>query len=399
MKLRKILTFTAMVFIAVSLIGCGNRNSGKNGDTAEFQKKVWGDAGAKQSSGSAQSSAKQKTPDEKELNEIVKKQLWKDFVLDSPFEIVDISANWVEKTAQSCSGDFSVNLRAKENLYGLISVKEGLEKLGIKNLYEGELKQAEEKTYKLPEPYKTNLRNEYPQDRLDNFHFAHVICAKGSPDSAGGIAELSRYGNEWNANVRIKKTPKVDRCIPESGLNNNVKKIEAPETKKTVEDFIQKRKNYVAKVDATIADLNKKHEDAMAEQRKTILEFCQPGLRYDGSWQYENGTGRVSLVFEKYESNKEIITGYYFCNETPQCKHAFSLAIKPPKIMDYPITGKYKYYDIYYDKSVDVDKDTRVKLRDIYGGESMRLRVTNGELNGVAGRFENVKFNFGKPKK
>ncbi|MDR1270145.1 MAG: hypothetical protein LBK82_11530, partial [Planctomycetaceae bacterium] len=250
---------TLFVILVLYLTGCGN--SGTNNDTAEFQKKVWGDAETNQSSDSSQpsSSGKPKAPDEKELNEIVKKQLWKDFVSDLPFEIVDVTANWVEKNAQSCSGDFSVNLRAKENLYDSISDKEGLEKLGIKNLYEGELKLAEEKAYKLPEPYKTNFRNEYPQDRLSNFYFVHVIRAKGSPDSAGGVVELSRYGNEWSANVRMKKAPSVERCIPESALNVNVKKLDDPETKKAVENIIQKRKDYVEKVDATINDLNKKH--------------------------------------------------------------------------------------------------------------------------------------------
>ncbi|MDR2757678.1 MAG: hypothetical protein LBC20_18460, partial [Planctomycetaceae bacterium] len=209
MNFKKITTLTVTIFIALCLTGCGNGNNGKNDETADFQKRIFGNAGTNQSPDSSQSSGKQKVPDEKELNELVKKQIWKDFVSDSPFEIVDVTVNWVEKNAQSCSGDFSVNLRAKENLYDSISVKEGLEKLGIKNLYEGELKQASEKAYKLPEPYKTNLRNEYPQERLDNIQFVNVIRPKGSPDKAGGVVEINRYGDEWSTNVRFKTPPSV----------------------------------------------------------------------------------------------------------------------------------------------------------------------------------------------
>jgi hypothetical protein len=274
------------------------------------------------------------------LNEIVKKQLWKEFVSDSPFEIVDVTANWIEKNAQSCSGDFSVNLRAKENLYDSISVKDGLEKLGIKNLYEGELKQAEEKTYKLPEPYQTNLRNEFPQDRLDNFHFVHIIRPKGSPDSAGGVAELSRYGDEWSANIRIKKAPGVERCIPESGLNNEVKKIEDPETKKAVETVIQKRKDYVEKIDATIKELNDKFQAALEKQKQNFLTFCKPNAKYDGSWKYGNTSGKVVVRFGDYESaDKTIISGVYFSPDFPQFTRQFMVSVNTKEVAEFPITG------------------------------------------------------------
>ncbi|MDR2115015.1 MAG: hypothetical protein LBP87_01390 [Planctomycetaceae bacterium] len=332
MNYKKLTTFAATLFAALCLTGCGN--NGNNESTADFQKKVWGDADTNQSSG------KQKTPDEKELNEIVKKQLWKEFVSDSPFEIVDVTTNWVEKTAQSCSGDFSVNLRAKENLYDTISVKDGLEKLGIKNLYEGELKQAEEKAYKLPEPYKTNLRNEYPQDRLDHFQFVHVIRTKGSPDSTGGVTELSRYGNEWSASVRIKKIPQVERCIPESGLNNNVKKLDDPATKKAVDDFIQKRKDYISKVDTTINDLNKKYEADLLAQKENFLKFCKPNAQYKGSWRFNATSGNVVVLFGDYETgDKTVISGVYYSPDYPQFKRKFTVSLNTKESADYPVTG------------------------------------------------------------
>jgi hypothetical protein len=344
MNLKKMTTFTVTIFVALFVVlclsGCGNRNSGKNDETADFQKRIFGDAVTNQSSGSSQSSGKQKTPDEKELNEIVKKQLWKDFVSDSPFEIADVTANWVEKTAQSCSGDFSVNLRAKENLYDNISVKEALDKLGIKNLYEGELKQAEEKAYQLPEPYKTNLRNEYPQDRLDHFQFVHIIRPKGSADSAGGVAELSRYGDEWSADVRIKKAPSVGRCFPESGLNNSIQKLDDPETKKAVESIIQKRQDYVNKVETTINDLQKKHEQALVAQKENFLKFCKPNAQYKGSWKYGETGGSVVVLFGDYETNdKTVVSGVYYATDYPQFKRKFTVSLNAKKIVEYPVTG------------------------------------------------------------
>jgi hypothetical protein len=404
-KITKIATFTAISLVALCLVGCGSGSggsggSGANDDTAEFQKKVWGNAGTDQSSGSAQSSSKQKAPDEKELNEIVKKQIWKDFVSDSPFEIVDVTANWVEKTAQSCSGDFSVNLRAKENLYDTIADKEGLEKLGIKNLYEGELKLAEEKAYKLPEPYKTNLRNEYPQDRLSNFYFVHVIRVKGSPDSAGGVAELSRYGNEWSANVRMKKAPSVERCIPESALNTNVKKLDDPETKKTVENIIQKRKDYVEKVETTINDLNKKHEQALSAQKETIYKYFKPNLRYDGTWKNDQ-TGKCSIIFGAYEADKTIITCKMFDPDVPNATIPATLTFDLKTIQKFPVRG------VVNQKHPDFPKNTYSR----YAGEPFAtishkrfLRHVNdikmginqsGELVGESSGYE---FNFGKPR-
>ncbi|MDR0335972.1 MAG: hypothetical protein LBI18_02675 [Planctomycetaceae bacterium] len=334
-----IATFTTILFVTLCLTGCGNNSN--NESTADFQKRVWGDAGTNQSSGSSSSSGKQKTPDEKELNEIVKKQLWKDFVSDSPFEIVDVTANWVEKTAQSCSGDFSVNLRAKENLYAPISVKDGLEKLGIKNLYEGELKQAEEKTYKLPEPYKTNLRNDYPQEQLNRFQFVHIIRPKGSPDSAGGVVELSRYGDEWSASIRMKKAPSVERCLPESGLNNNVQKLDDPETKKAVETIIQKRKDYVDKVDAAIKSLNDKFQADLEKQKQNFFTFCKPNSKHEGSWKYSNTSGRVVVQFGDYESaDKTIISGVYFSPQFPQFTRQFTVSVNTKEVVEFPVTGK-----------------------------------------------------------
>ncbi|MDR3196380.1 MAG: hypothetical protein LBU34_00805 [Planctomycetaceae bacterium] len=338
MNYKKTIMFAATLFIALCLTGCGN--SGNNESTDDFQKRVWSSANTNQSSNSLQPSNKQKTPDEKELNEIVKTQIWKEFVSDSPFEIADVTVNWIEKTAQSCSGDFSVNLRAKENLYEDISVKDGLEKLGIKNLYEGELKQAEEKVYKLPEPYKTNLRNEYPQDQLNRFHFVNVKRAKGSADKAGGIVVLNRYGNTWNVSVQFKTSPSVGSCYPESGLNDSVKKLDNPETKKAVEDIIQKRKDYVNKVDTTINDLNKKFENALTSQKENFLKLCKPNVKYEGSWKYKDTGGSVVVLFGNYENaDKTIINGVYYSPDYPQFKRKFTVSVNTKEVAEYPATG------------------------------------------------------------
>ncbi|MDR1382798.1 MAG: hypothetical protein LBJ67_02970 [Planctomycetaceae bacterium] len=362
MSFKKITTLTSTLVVALCLTGCGS--SGTNDGTAEFQKKVWSNASTDQSSDAPKSSGKQKTPDEKELNEIVKKQLWKDFVSDSPFEIVDVAANWVEKNAQSCSGDFSVNLRAKEHLYDSINVKEGLEKLGIKDLYEGELKLAEEKVYKLPEPYKTNLRNEYPQDRLDSFHFVHIIRPQGSPDKAGGVVELSRYGDEWSASVRIKKAPSVERCIPESGLNNNVNKLDDPATKKAVEDVIQKRKDYVAKVDSTIAELDTKFQAQLEQQKQNFLKFCKPNSKYNGSWKYGNVAGQVVVQFNNdYDSSdKTIISGVYFSPAFQQFTRKFTVSLNTKEVVEFPITGTLQRHNYYRHKDWPDQRDDSVRF-------------------------------------
>jgi hypothetical protein len=384
-KLATFITTIATLFVALCLIGCSKSDK---------------DTGTSQLSGSSQSSVKQKTPDEKVLNEIVKKQIWKDFVSDSPFEIADVTVNWVEKTDTSCSGDFSVNLRTKENLYDNISVKEGLEKLGIKNLYEGELNQASEKAYKLPEPYKTNLRNEYPQDRLNNFQFVNVIRSKGSPDKAGGIVEMNRYGDEWNANVKFKTPPSVERCIPESGLNNSVKKLDDPETKSAVESIIQKRKDYVNKVDATINDLQKKHESALAAQKETVLRYFKPNLRYDGTWNNGNLTGKCSIIFGNYEANQTIITGKFFDPAVPNATVPITLTFDLNKIQNFPVTGivneKHpdfpKGYTRYASESFATISHERF-LRHVY---NIKMRVNqSGELVGESSGYE---FNLGKPR-
>ncbi|MDR1480284.1 MAG: hypothetical protein LBJ00_15220 [Planctomycetaceae bacterium] len=381
----RLCTVTIIAIAAMTFTGCGNSHP-KDAETDHFKQLAFGNGNETTSSKTSPPSGKQKTPDEKELNEIVKKQLWKEFVSDSPFEIADVTANWVEKTAQSCSGDFSVNLRAKENLYDSINVKEGLEKLGIKNLYEGELKLAEEKVYQLPEPYKTNLRNEYPQDRLDSFHFVQIIRPQGSPDKAGGVAELSRYGDEWSASVRIKKTPSVERCIPESGLNNNVNKLDDPATKKAVEDVIQKRKDYVAKVDTTITELNDKFQAALEKQKQDFLTFCKPNGKYEGTWKYGEKGGKVVVQFGNYESSDQtIISGVYFNPDYPQHQRKFTVTLNTKEVAEYPVTGilTKPSKDFYnFVNGLRNDDALRSSMLALFedSRDKIRIKISNGKL-------------------
>jgi hypothetical protein len=213
---------------------------------------------------------------------------------------------------------------------------------------------------------------------------------------------LSRYGDEWSVSVRIKKAPSVERCIPESGLNNEVKKIEDPETKKAVENILQKRKDYIEKVDATIAGLNKKHGDALASQKETIYKYFKPNLRYNGTWN--NGrdlTGKCSIIFGNYESDQKIITGQFFDPDVPNATIAVTLTFDLNNIQNFPVTG------VVNEKDPGFPKNTYTRyasesfatvshknfLRHI---NSIKMRVNqSGELVGESNGYE---FNLGKPR-
>jgi len=393
--------------------GCGN-NAGNDGGTS-------GDSGSRTSSQS-KDEPKKDVPSDKELNDVVKRGLNREVLADKPLEITDVSVNWTDKTDSMASGKFSVKTKTTEKLYKSVDNKDGLRILGISDFYEGELNIAKDKISNLPEPHKTNLRNAVPQGRTDSFRFYDVLVPTGGEVTVTGSIELTKYGSDWQSDRLRVNSFSVENYTPESELRD-AHKLDDSKTKEAINAVIQERKNFVAKVDETVAEVEqqrqaaaaeaerirlaeiKRQQDALDAQYNTILEYVKPGAKYEGTWtcsRWGAQSAGITVVFGEYNGNKTAIDGTYYLTGYPDAWVAFRLNIKPDKIEQLPIKGQRG--DLTSDAKVANDQRRRDdKQYDEVAGSffhysmsTINMGIVNGKLIGTFA--SDTKVDLGKPK-
>lgn len=333
----KTLVFVTLIGWMFCWGGCGKTNTEvktEKNAAVESQKKETSDDNA----------PKLPLPDEKELTQLVKVAIWKDNFAKLPYEVTDCTLNWVEKTPTACSGTFAATLKTTENLYQSVDQRKAVEKLGIDNLYEGELNVAKDKTYKLADPYKTHLQGVFPEDNFYNFSFYDVAKKIGTEEKILGTVELKYLGNTWDVQTSLRS--RLEHFTDIESLGSRANRLDDPATATAIQAILQKRKDYVEKVDATILEMEKARQEALDVQKKLISEFIQPGYRYEGSFRSANPqsypeTGKASVVFGPYQVGDTIIDGEYFNPDVPDVKRQFTLSLIPMdgEGSEYPIIG------------------------------------------------------------
>jgi hypothetical protein len=172
-------------------------------------------------------------------------------------------------------------------------------------------------------------------------------------------------------------------------LNNSVKKLDDPETKKAVDEIIQKRKDYVDKVDSTITDLNAKFQAALKKQKEDFLNFCKPNSKYEDSWKRNDTGGKVVVQFGDYESaDKTIISGVYYSPDYPQFKRKFTVSLNTKEVIEYPVTGNLQAsYSFRKDNSFPDYHNEAIKFK-------MMDELMHDSRDKVRIKFSNDKFVF-----
>ena len=412
MKHRNLLLATLLSLSLVLYAGCENKNGNTNG------------GGNNDSSPSSSSSSRGGggSSSDGELNDVLKRGLNREALADLPMDITDISINW-DKTASEASGRFSVKTKTTEGLYTSISNSDALRKLGITDLYEGELNVARGKINNLPEPHRTNLRNAISEDQLNRFRFYDTVVPRGGEVTLTGSAELVKYGNDWSADrIRVNSFSVGDNFTPESKLRDEYK-LDDPKTKEAVNAVIQARRDFVARVDTTVADVERQQQEAAAEaerqrlaelqrqqdaldaQYKTILEYIKPDARYEGTWsctRWGAQSAGITVVFGQYNANQTSIDGTYYLTGAPDAWVAFQLHIKPDKVESLPIKGKRGYFTpdakAAYDQRGNADRAWANIAGSFfhYSMTEINLGIVDGKLIGTFAPDAQV--DLGKPK-
>ena len=334
---------------------------------------------------------------DQELNDALRRGLNREALSEAPLDITEISINW-NKTADEASGRFSVKTAAAEGLYDSISNSDALRKLGITDLYEGEFNVARGKINNLPEPHRTNLRNAMPpQDQLGRFRFYDLLVPSGGEVTITGSAELAKYGNDWRAdNIRVNPFSIGDHFTPESKLQGSYK-LDDPATKEAVNAVIQERRDFVAKVDATIADVERERQEAAAEaerqrlaalqkQKEDFAKFCKPGMKYEGSFQYKNVSGAVSVTFDEWAtSDQNSVKGtIIFFNKT-DVKIPFTVALNTTEVTQFPVTGTHSVPwprgTVMPRDTYEMTPETRESMNQLVVHDRISIQFTNDKMD------------------
>ncbi|MDR3111008.1 MAG: hypothetical protein LBU65_15165 [Planctomycetaceae bacterium] len=180
----------------------------------------------------------------------------KAFAKDS-MKIVRLSVKWTDKTADTASGEFTVNAKTTENLYKYIDNDAALKKLGITELYSAEYNTARQKFSDLPDKYQKNVTGGTSEDTdISLLRFYEIFVPEGDSIIRTGIAELKKESGSWLVSdfkvypYQFGEEKFKDDFLPESKIPQGKRyKLDDPETKITVNNIIQKRKDFAAQVD------------------------------------------------------------------------------------------------------------------------------------------------------
>jgi hypothetical protein len=257
-------------------------------------------------------------------------------------EFTEVSVNWTNKTASEASGRFSITARTTEAFYRSVNHNDALRILGITELFEGERNAANSRISNLPEPHRTNLRNAVPQGQTNRFRFFDVSVPQGGEITITGSIDLAKYGEDWRAD-RVRANPLPvggSNSTPVSGLHD-ASRLDDPQTKVAVEAIIQERKDFVARVDETIAELEQQRLAALQKQREDFERFCSPGRRYEGSFSRGSISGAVRVTFDEWATAdrntvKETIT--YF--NSAHLQFGFTVALNTREVTTFPVIGE-----------------------------------------------------------
>lgn len=338
--MKKIALSVVLLVVFASFTGCGSKPAGEQTENKPSSQKASENLGTGETSVSSQSNKNE--PDDKELNEVVKRFLAKGPLAELPLEITDIAVNWEYKSIGSASGKFSAKTKTTEKLYKSVDNKDGLKKLDVTELFEGEVNAARDKTGNLPEPHKTNLRNDVPKDNLNWFRFYEVHVPLGGEVTVTGSVELAKYGNDWQSDrLQVRDFSCGNNYTPESKLDEGYWKLDDPKAKEAVEAVIQARKDFAAKVDETIAELEKQRLAALKQQKDDFDTFCAPGKKYEGSFRLGSTSGAVRITFdESATADKNSVKGTVSYLGYTQIKFGFTVAVNTQEVTNYPVIGQ-----------------------------------------------------------
>ena len=210
-----------------------------------------------------------------ELNDILKKGINKDIIAVKgfPLEITNLTVDWANKSDGSVSGEFSVKMKTTEGLYKSVTNAEGLQKLGITDLYEQEVTVAVNTLRNLPTAFQGNLLNAIPEN-VSSMRFYEVLVPKGGEVSLTGSVELTKSGNGTWQVVRYLVDPLScgDKFIKESNLPDGVYKLDDLVTKQVVDATLQKRKDFVRNVELAVEAKRKADEEKADQDKRDELE-------------------------------------------------------------------------------------------------------------------------------
>ena len=366
--------FSCLLCLSLTLLsGCGGGgNNAGSGTSAEP-----GAAASAQSKGAAD------VPSDRDLNETVKRGLNRETFADVPFDITDLSVNWTDKTASEATGRFSVKAKTSEKLYKSVDTQDGLKILGIAEQYEGELNVARNKIGNLPEPHKTNLNNAIPKEQMNRFRFYDVQVPLGGEVTVTGSIELTKYGDDWRSDkIRANPFSIGTGFTPESKLQNAYK-LDDPKTKEAVEALIQERKDFVARVDATVAELEQQRLATLKKQKEDFAKFCAPGKKYEGSFAHREASGAVLITFDEWAVNDQnSVKGTIIFLNRMDVKIPFTVAVNIAEVTEFPVTGTYILPDRHNSNTMtlrvyELSGGARNGMEDILSRDSVSIKFTD----------------------
>jgi len=184
---------------------------------------------------------------------------------DQPWEKTGISitlADWVHIFTDQVLLEYSATIKATEGRYESVSTKEALEILGITD-NEREYQEAVRKFLAMSGSL-SDLRKPI-RDDFTGFRFHAVRVPSGSEKTITGNADLTReaiWQTHWQCNVQM--TLPDEELTPLSDLSPGTDRLDDDKTKNAVNKIVQDRKDFIAKVNETIAEREKQETTVKA---------------------------------------------------------------------------------------------------------------------------------------
>lgn len=331
MKNTFALTVSLLLFCSLALLfGCGKKSEFETQTGSEIGNSLFPSSREK-GSDMPNGEPKPVKIDEKELSELIKVALQREYFREFTYEVSEVAVEWMDKDVFSYLGNYTAVIKAKEKMYEEISNREGRREL-LEDEYEGKLKIANEKAKTLPEPHKSQMLNSYPTDDLRQFEFYKLVQPKGGEQTIRGSVEMTREHQDdpFKVTSVSKRTP-IESMILESELSGKASRMDDGETREVLEKIVKKRKQWVEEVDRRLEEIHIDNQKKEAEWTKKIAESIYPGAKYEGiSNDHEmNPTPHKIIVeFGDYEMpDQSQISGRYYNPDAKGVVTTFSLPL------------------------------------------------------------------------
>jgi hypothetical protein len=213
-------------------------------------------------------------PDDKLLKIHVEKEL----NLPFKYEISGLKVDWVKAGEKRLEGIFTLKIETTSPIYEKADLKDAIEKAGLKSSELGLLNHALSEAEKLPEPYKSEMLEKAPSNRVDSPQYVRVAMDSGFALTGSGnvtaVMESDGWRFDFAPNWHSKLFTEIRNKIssPYYELRPGLMSIDDRETSAFLKKAIEETNQYAKLIDSAAKQVAMEREEAAREAEKDRLE-------------------------------------------------------------------------------------------------------------------------------